>query len=274
MIDGYYAVDYHMHSIRSHDGKATIPQQCMRAIEIGLDEICFTEHKDFNPDDPVVNHFDYNLYADEIASAREQYGDKLTIRMGVELDYQSWFEDLIGEYLVSHAFDLLVSSVHHTRDGMVMSPKYIQSRDARDCYHRYFQEVICSAQSGYADVIGHLEYANRRGVGIFGTYEPEEYEDMLRELFSIMIAKGISLEINTAGLRQGIDMTYPCEKTVDLYAECGGKLLNIGSDAHKTNDLGANYITAVDIALRHGLNEVCVWKNRNPRGVKLTRVNS
>jgi histidinol-phosphatase (PHP family) len=269
MIETIYAVDYHMHSFRSHDGKASIMDQCQRAVEIGLDEIGFTEHKDFNPDDPVVNHFDYNLYMEEIEKAKQVFTGKLVIRAGVELDYQYWFEESIGEYLQSHTFDFLVSSVHHTIDGMIMSPEFIHGRSRDECYSHYFREVIRSVQSGYLDVVGHLEYANRRGTAAFGPYDPSRYKAELTELFDLMIDKGVALEINTAGLRQGISLTYPCEETVALYRERGGKLLTIGSDAHKTADLGKDYMTAVEIAMRLGWTDITIWENRAPHSAKL-----
>ena len=224
MIENELAIDYHMHSFRSHDGKASINDQCQRAIDIGLDEIGFTEHKDFNPEDPVVNHFDYILYMQEIEKARQQYAGKLTIRAGVELDYQNWFEESIGQYLQNHSFDFLVSSVHHTVDGMIMSPEYIHGRNRDECYSEYFREVIRSVQCGYIDVVGHLEYANRRGIAAFGPYDPSRYKAELTDLFDLMIEQRVALEINTAGLRQGIGMTYPCIETIALYRERGGTL--------------------------------------------------
>ena len=65
-----------------------------------------------------------------------------------------------------------------------------------------------------------------------------------------MIARKVALEINTAGLRQGTGNTYPCESHVDLYAARGGKLLTIGSDAHRPEDLADQYSLAAEMALR------------------------
>ena len=117
MINGYYAIDYQVHSFRSHDGKASIAEQCARAVEIGLDEIGFSEHKDFDPADPVVDYFDYEAYQTEIEAARQQLGEKLKIRAGVEIDYQIWFESEIAAYLDAHPFDFVIGSVHYVGRG-------------------------------------------------------------------------------------------------------------------------------------------------------------
>jgi histidinol-phosphatase (PHP family) len=269
MISSTFAIDYQVHSYRSHDGLASIREQCARAVEIGLDEIGFSEHKDFDPDDPVVNHFDYARYADEIAAAREEFSGRLTVRMGVEVDYQKWFEERIAEYLDGHAFDFVIGSVHYVDRVMLMTPNYVRGRSVQEAYRLYYDAVRDSMASGLIDIVGHLEYANRRGVGVFGPFDPAPYRAQVTELYELMRERRVALEINTAGLRQGVGHTYPCEEHVALYGECGGRLLSIGSDAHRPEDLGDRYETAAEMALRHGLTHVCAWKDRTPTLVPL-----
>jgi histidinol-phosphatase (PHP family) len=269
MIDGFYAVDFQVHSLRSHDGRATIREQCMRAVEIGLDEIGFSEHKDFDPSDPVVDFFDYALYLEEIAAAREEFAGRIVIRMGVEIDYQKWFEDEIAAYLGSHSFDFVIGSVHYVDRKMLMTPKYREGHTRESAYRLYFQAVGDSVESGLIDIVGHLEYANRRGVPAFGPYDPAPYREQVSELFDRMVERGVALEINTAGLRQGVGHTYPCAAHVALYAKRGGQLLSLGSDSHHPADLAASYGVAARQAVERGLREVTVWENRKPRQVPL-----
>lgn len=271
MIANHFALDYQVHSLRSHDGKATIREQCERAVALGLDEIGFTEHKDFDPADPVVHYFDYGRYVEEIAEAREAFTGQLVIRMGVEVDYQRWFEEEIAAYLNDHAFDFVLGSVHYVERRMLMTPEYIEYADGKveNAYRLYFQAVGDSVESGLIDIVGHLEYANRRGVPAFGPYTSAPYRAQAAELFDLMIAKRVALEINTAGLRQGVGHTYPCEAHIALYAERGGHLLSIGSDAHHPDDLAADYARAADLALSHGLSFVQTWDQRTPRDVAL-----
>jgi histidinol-phosphatase (PHP family) len=269
LIDGFYAIDYQVHSFRSHDGKATIRQQCERAVEVGLDEIGFSEHKDFDPADPVVDYFNYAQYVEEIEQAREEFRGRLTIRMGVEVDYQKWFEGEIATYLQRHPFDFVIGSVHYVDRVMLMTPEYVKDRTAEQAYRLYFDAIRESVNSGLIDILGHLEYANRRGVGAYGPYDPTPYHEQLAEVFDLMMAKGVALEINTAGLRQGVGLTYPCEEHIALYAERGGKLLTIGSDSHHPDDLAASYSVAAGLALKYGLNDLTIWGNRVPTKVQL-----
>lgn len=262
VIEGLYAIDYQVHSWRSHDGRASIAEQCARAVALGLEEIGFSEHKDFDPADPVVDYFDYDAYLQEIEAARRQWGGQLTIRAGVEIDYQQWFEEEIARYLQTHPFDLVIGSVHYVDRAMLMTPEYNRTRTVRTAYADYFQAVRDSVACGLFDIVGHLEYANRRGVAVWGPYDPNAYRDELESLFDLMRARNAVLEINTAGLHQGLGLTYPAAETVALYAERGGKRLSIGSDAHHPDQLAHAYATAARIALANGLTHVTTWENR------------
>lgn len=257
MIDGRFSIDYQVHSTRSHDGMATIREQCLRALEMGLDEIGFTEHKDFDPADPAVGYFDYACYSREIEQAREEFDGRLVIRKGVEIDYQHWFEEEIRRYLDAHEFDLVLGSVHYVDRMTVMSPEYVQGKSAYEAYRRYFDAVAQSMESGLFDVLAHLEYANRRGVPAYGEYDPAPYTQQLSDIFGTMLRNGAILEINTAGLRHGAGHCYPCEQHVSLWAQLGGREISIGSDSHDPADLAANYTDAADIACRNGIFEVC-----------------
>ena len=269
MIDNFFAIDYQVHSFRSHDGKSSIREQCARAVEVGLDEIGFSEHKDFDPADPVVDYFDYEAYLTEIEAARREWGAHLKIRAGVEIDYQRWLENEIASYLASHPFDFVIGSVHHIDRVMLMTPEYNENRTAQTAYQDYFLAVADSVRSGLFDILGHLEYANRRGLAAWGPYHTENYREELTALMDLIIAQGVTFEINTAGLHQDLGVTYPVAKTVALYADRGGKLLSIGSDAHHPDQLAHAYADAARLARSHGLTQVCIWDQRQATLVSL-----
>jgi histidinol-phosphatase (PHP family) len=271
MINGFYAADYQVHSIHSHDGKASISDICQRAVEIGLDEIGFSEHKDFDPADPVVNHFNYDAYMEDITAARDRFCGRLKIRAGVEVDYQVWFEDKIGNYLDAHPFDYVLGSVHYVNRVQVMSEEYNRTRNARLAYSDYFHAVRDSVVSGLFDVLAHLEYANRRGVAAWGPYDMRPHRNDLTTIFDRMVDEGMILEINTAGRFHGVGLTYPCSDSVDLYAQRGGERICIGSDAHHPDQLGYDYQAAVDTALLAGITHLATWDKRHVRDVTLAR---
>jgi histidinol phosphatase-like PHP family hydrolase len=47
--------DMHVHTHYSCDSQASMNSYCAKAVETGVDTICFTDHVDFNPhDDGIV----------------------------------------------------------------------------------------------------------------------------------------------------------------------------------------------------------------------------
>lgn len=265
-----FCADYHVHTRQSHDGQASVREQCLRAVEIGLTEIGFAEHKDFDPADPVVDHFVYDRYIAEVERARAEFDGALVIRLGIEVDYQQWFVDEIARFLKQHPFDYVIGSVHYAGHAMLMTPAYTEGRSAYEAYRLYYQAVRDSVISGLIDIVGHLGYANKRGVGAYGPFDPMPYRDMLSGVFEEMVRRGVALEINTAGLRQATGDLYPCANHLHLYREQGGSLLTIGSDSHRPADLALGYNAAVAAARDAGFSELTCYADRTPAKAALT----
>ena len=73
--------------------------------------------------------------------------------MGVEIDYQHWFENKIEAYLSEHEFDFVIGAVHYV-DGMtVMASEYTATRDVVTAYRHYYEEVEKSVRSGLFNVL-------------------------------------------------------------------------------------------------------------------------
>ena len=82
-------MDYHLHSRDSVDSAESVARMCRRAVEIGLHEVCFTEHYDTDPYDPGYGFYDDVRYERRLAAAREKFAGRLVIRKGLEFDFQS-----------------------------------------------------------------------------------------------------------------------------------------------------------------------------------------
>ena len=77
--------DFHMHTSFSTDSD-TLPEKMVeKAIALGLDTICFTDHQDFDfPEGEHLFVFDTESYFDKMYSLQEIYRNKIEIRIGVE----------------------------------------------------------------------------------------------------------------------------------------------------------------------------------------------
>ncbi len=240
-------------------------EQCTMAASMGLDEIGFAEHKDFDPNDPVVNHFDPIAYTADIDMARTSFEGRLKIRHGIELDFQQWFVDDLHRWLIQHAFDYVISSVHHIDGRMLMTPEYLEVYPTeQEAYTAYHTAVLNSIQSGALDIVGHLGYAQKRGTGLFGEFRVGSYKDQLAEIFSLMVDNHIALEVNTAGLYQPAAVTYPDWTVLELYYDLGGRLVTLGSDAHHPSRIAARMQEVSLMLYQIGFREIQTYEQRQP----------
>ena len=73
--------DMHIHTTFSSDGKSSMEEQCLKAVEIGIPIICFTDHVDFNSSEKnvgkIINkastNFDVSEYFYEVLGVLKWY---------------------------------------------------------------------------------------------------------------------------------------------------------------------------------------------------------
>ncbi len=103
-------VDYHVHPNFSEDAQGSISDFCGRAVELELEEVCFTTH--YEPD-PVRREHEHvrvggrelgmdsdwpRAYFAEIEGARQEFSG-LVIRAGVEVGYEMGLEVIVRDFL-------------------------------------------------------------------------------------------------------------------------------------------------------------------------------
>lgn len=246
-------VDYHVHSVFSSDAKSAIMEMCESATRLGLGEIGFAEHMDFQID-PVSSHLDYDGYTEEIQRARRAYADRFVIRKGVEIDYQSRFEPQITEWLDDKQFDFVVGSVHYI-DGVMIDSTYNWGVDLGKVYGKYLSEVRSSVESGLFDVVGHLDIVGRY-VCERVHVEPSQFGVSFEEVLGIVAQSNVYLEINSKAINQGYADTMPGRRLVEDYLSFGGRRVSVGSDAHSSREVGRGVAEAYQFLFGSGLDDV------------------
>jgi len=261
-------VDYHMHTDHSVDGHASIRDICRCALEAGLAEIAITDHFDNNPADPGVGMFNAERWFEDLALARDEMGDRLTIRAGIEIgephEYRRAVEDL-----AAWPFDMIIGSVHYIGRRGVHEALFDELPLA-DALNAYFDLALQIASCELIDVLGHLDYFQRytisRGLPAF---EPGGYEPKIRDVLRAVIRHGLALEINTSGLRQEPGVCFPGRTILSWYYEMGGRAVTVGSDAHYLEHVGANITDAVELLRDLEFETLCTYRRRRRRTVPL-----
>lgn len=257
-------VDYHVHTTFSCDARDTVDAMCRRAIELGLQEIAFTEHADFEHADSCYGYFRPAAYFQAIEAARRLYGDSLAIRVGVEVGEPHRYPDQTAELLQAYPFDFVLGSLHWVDGYPGFSPKFFDGRPAEDAWRSYFEELARMCGAGDFDVLAHLDLPKRHGVGRNCTFHLEPYENLIRAALRGLIERGKGIEINCSGLRYPMHEPLPGPMVVQWYRELGGEILTVGTDAHSISHLGQGIKYGFDMAREAGFQTVTLFQARRP----------
>ncbi len=271
--------DCHVHSDFSFDSKAPMELQAERAIEIGLDALCFTDHVDYGVrldwDDPrevenrngkPLRNVDYPRYFEKLDELRERFDDRLIIRNGLELGVQqhtaALFDALFERYRERLDFTLL--SVHQIDDREFYPPQFQQGKTQDEYNLRYFEELLALTQRfEHYCVLAHLDVMRRYDPQ--GEYPFEKVRDVVAEILRTVIAHGKGIELNTASWRYDLRDTQPCRAILRLYRDLGGEIITMGSDAHRPERVGGNFDEARQILRDElGFRRACVFQRMEP----------
>jgi histidinol-phosphatase (PHP family) len=269
-------IDLHIHSMCSADGEATIADYARRAQELGLAEVGLCEHADFDPRDRSYGYLDLARYDREIAVGRA-VAPQVRLRQGVEITYQASLETEIRTWLGGRNWDYVIASVHLVEydDGWAMVSEssavdaYFGRHSQHQAYVPYFEELLRATRSGLGDLLGHFDLVKRYGVAHYGQFEPADFADEIRAVLRAAVDEGVGLEINTSGLRQAPGEPYPGLAVLRWYREMGGKILTIGSDAHRVEHLAAGAKQALELAQAAGFTAITTFEARAPRWIAI-----
>lgn len=256
-------IDYHVHSTYSGDSPTRLRDMCAKAVEIGTDEIVFTEHLDYTPTDISYGSLIYPKWMDEIAEAREEFGGRLTILAGVEVDYQQKYLPEIEDFLGTHELDFVLVSAHYVH-GILLEEheKYFPGKSEREAYIPYFEAALAAVETGFFDGLAHMDLCKRHGTRYYGKFDLDNYLSQVEEILKALIRHDMALEVNTSGLRQAPGEMYPSSETLQLYADLGGRKVTIGSDAHLVHHLGLGLSDAVAALSSVGISELPRYRKR------------
>ncbi len=237
-------IDYHIHSRLCRHAEGEIYQYVEAAIERGIREIGFAEHIPIpGLDDPTGRMVieDWAVYVSDVFSAREAYPE-ITIRFGIEADYLPEFLPYVEDFLRAFPFDYVIGSVHFIGDWDFSNMAFrhrLQEIGVHELHRRYYALVSEAAASGLFDIIGHFDLPKRLAGAL-----PEELTDVRDEALAAVRRAGLALDVNTSGLRKADDI-YPAPPVLEQAFRLGIPI-TLGSDAHRPDEVAADFAPTVD----------------------------
>ncbi|MBR1470585.1 MAG: histidinol-phosphatase HisJ family protein [Lachnospiraceae bacterium] len=268
--------DCHLHSSFSGDSEAPMEEMIQKAISLGMREMCFTEHMDFDfiytPEEPEgFYEVNTDAYLYDLLKYREKYREQIKILFGIELGMQTTVTRKNLLYVKNYDFDFVIASSHlcNGKDPY-LKETFFEGRPEAEAYHEYFQYIYeCIRSFQNFDVYGHLDYVLRYGPTKNENFRFEEYRTDIDRILKLLIENGKGIEANTSGYAYGMGGPHPCRDILARYKELGGEILTIGSDAHRPGMIGSHFEDTAEMLKEIGFEYYCVFENRMPEYHKL-----
>lgn len=264
--------DFHVHTKFSADSDADIDQVIQAAIQKGMSHLCITDHHD--PDYEVEEGLSFLLspgeYYQTLCEYRKKYQDRIKLLIGVEMGLQPHIKNEVEAFLKNGTFDFVIGSSHVIDGTDPYYPEIWKNKTTEEVMNHYFENIYENIQiHDCFDVYGHIDYAIRYAPHKDKDYCYDKYKEILDKILKAIISKGKGIEINTGGLRKGLHSTNPCEEIILHYKKYGGEIITVGSDAHMSGDVGADFLAAKEILKACGFTHYYIFEERKPVALKL-----
>lgn len=261
--------DYHMHSSFSNDSKTDMEDMIKKSINLGLKEICFTDHVDYDLDADDDWGIDYNKYFDKIKFFQNKYSDKISIKQGIEFGLQEQIIDKCSKEANMYPFDFIICSMHAINRSDLYFGNFFKDKTQHEAYEIYFTKLY-SIIKNYKDysVLGHLDLVKR-----YGNYDKllddKLFSDIIEAILKQAIHDGKGIEINTSCYRYNLPDLTPSRYILNMYKDLGGEIITTGSDSHNPSQIAHQFDYIYSYLKDIGFEYVCKFNKMKPEFIKI-----
>lgn len=274
--------DFHCHSSNSGDSETKMELQIEAAKRCGIKHLCITEHMDLDYPDVIPGYedemcdfvLDADTYLTEYKGMYSKYCSSdvydFNLYFGVELGLQTQVSDQNKAFISRYPFDFVIASSHVFDNSDPYFPPFWEGKCESDLFRRYFESIyenLCLFND--FDVYGHLDYIIRYGKEKDKNFKYSDFSDELDSILKKLIELGKGIEINTGGLKNGLQYPNPNPSIIRRYKELGGEIITVGADAHTPDYVGYRFDVAEDVLKDCGFKYYTIFKGRKPEFISL-----
>lgn len=259
--------DFHTHTCFSFDApaEATPDALCRRALEAGLSDIAITDHCDINGVvEGIYEPFDQDGAWEAMAAVKEKYKGRLNVVMGMELGNAPQYPEAAAAAISRHPYEFVIGSLHCLKDVPdFYFLNYDEMTDAHidRLFTRALNETVAVCETSGITTLGHLTYMHRYVTAAGKRLDFKPHYDQIAAIYDILIARDVALELNVSTLWKGLGIGMPTLELLKLYADRGGKLVTIGSDAHEPANVGKAITKGYALLNAAGLHQIMVIRD-------------
>lgn len=266
-------IDCHNHSTLSHDGCDEPMRMAERACGLGIKHFTLTDHIE-------INKFDVWDFAGAVEKSygvfleiKERFAGKMNVYYGAELGQALSDLERTEKILAEHDYDFVLGSTHGTKSYPYLNKVPDTDEDRKRCLTEYFEDELALAEWGKFSSLAHLTFPLRFLTVDINAKELKPgwrevdmtaYDSIINKILETIISKDIALEVNSSGIRKGLFEPMPSAEYIKRYRDMGGRLITIGSDAHRVADVGADIPAVMALLKDIGFSEICVFSKKQP----------
>lgn len=262
-------IDYHLHTLFCNHATGSMERYIQRAMDLGLREICFLDHLTIQKAGSGLSMTPVEVpyYFHAVQVLKQKYRNKITIKAGLEIDFNPACIDSFHHIIGTFAFDVIAASLHFP-DGLdIVSHRSAWrhgEEDIDDVYELYFDYLKKMLDYGYFDVICHIDLIKK-----FGQKPSRSFEKEFDEILSIIKDRDVAVEVNTSGYDHPVGDIYP---SLDILEKCHeqGIRITLGSDAHHPANVGQHFERVLPILLSIGYEKLATFTKRECDEVPIT----
>lgn len=221
--------NFHTHTYRCHHAKGSDREYVEAAIKAGYTEIGFSDHTPYFF--PADYYSDFRMKPDEteeyvnsIRALQEEYRDKITIRLGFEVEYYPQLFDKLLKFLKPFNYDYLILGQHFTNNEFDEKSFYSGHKTSSiEVLDTYIQQTLEALKTGEFLYFAHPDLINYTG-------DKKIYEERMRCFLKELKKLNIPLECNFLGFWD--KRNYPNKTFWKLAAKENNPVV-IGLDAHR-----------------------------------------
>ena len=265
-----YLCDVHSHTLISPDSHAYLKDMAAAALSAGLREFCVTDHCDLlDMDGKPAAFFDWPAAREQYRAVKGTLGDRLTLRLGLELGSAPYDPGTARAILAGGGdeLDFVLGSLHNwigAEGGIDLGSSNYSgnpalARRAVENALTHTWALVAQYPDCYdslAHIVYPLRYIRRDGIDLSFA----DWEDRVRAIFTEVARTDHALEVNT---RRGRDLDY-WPLLLRWFRECGGKLVTVGADAHREQDVAKGVPEALALLRAAGFRYVATFAGRKP----------
>ncbi|MCR5659398.1 MAG: histidinol-phosphatase [Bacteroidales bacterium] len=250
-------VNYHTHS-RYCDGKGELRDYVEYALAHGFTHLGFSGHAPV----PFANTFsihddEYDDYCREVRQLQQEFADRLTIRLGLEIDYIPGLIEDFQPLVQQGGLDYVIGSVHivanpempvddpnalwfidgsryETYDEGLMR---LFGGDIKKGVTTFFRQTNEMIERNRPTIVGHFDKIVMHNRDRYFHYDEPWFLSLVGETVELIREVGSIAEINTRGIYKGRHYDYyPAKRTIQAMNEKRIPVV-VSTDAHEPSNL-------------------------------------